>query len=96
MPEPTARKATETQDEDHLIDETLPMPALAHFLEASETPGPVPAADIAGEHLQRLIALAESIDSRLDQIAELLAEQGRRGRARTKRKTSRKSSAKKT
>ena len=86
------KKADEFVDDD-VTDETMPLlPTLGHPSTDGETPmsGVGHAnADVIDERLRQTIGLLESMDRRLEKIAELMAKQARRSRPRTaKRKKS--------
>ncbi len=70
--------------------ETVPLlPILEYHSTADETPmsGVGHAnADVIDERLRQMIGLLESMDRRLDKIAELTAKQARRNRPRTAKK----------
>lgn len=76
--------------DDYGTDETVPLlPKLGHLSTDGETPmsGVGHAnADVIDERLRQMIGLLESMDRRLEKIAELMAKQARRSRPRTAKK----------
>lgn len=97
MSEASAKKMAEELDhDDHdALDDTMPLPALERMLVASDEmlneAGQSP--EDTGQvlmisQLRLLVELSESIDGRLRQIAELLAEQRPKKRSAASRKKS--------
>ncbi len=84
--------------DDCVTDETMPLlPNLGHLSTADETPmsGVGHAnAEVIDERLGQMVGLLESMDRRLEKIAELLAKQTQRSRPRTAKK--KKSASRKT
>ncbi len=76
--------------DDYGTDETVPLlPILEHHSTAGETPmsGVDHAnADVIDERLRQMVGQVESMDRRLEKIAELLTKQTQRSRPRTAKK----------
>lgn len=95
MPNPTAKQSVTDAETDELDDETMPLPALSHLLEASEpgADGGASGTELVSRQLARLIELAEAANGRLDRIGELLAKPGSAGRSSAKKRVSKKKAA---
>ncbi len=98
MSKSALKKKTGEFGDDYGTDETVPLlPKLGHHSTDGETPmsGVGHAnADVIDERLRQTIGLLESMDRRLEKIAELLAKQTQRSRPRTAKK--KKSASRKT
>ncbi len=90
MSKSALKKKTGEFGDDYGTDETVPLlPKLGHVSTDGETPmtGVGHAnADVIDERLTQMVGLLESMDRRLEQIAELLAKQTQRSRPRTAKK----------
>ena len=98
MSKSALKKKTGEFGDDYVTDETVPLlPNLGHLSTAGEAPmsgvGEAPMsgvgdanADVIDERLGQMVGLLDSMDRRLEKIAELLAKQTQRNRPRTAKK----------
>ncbi len=90
MSKSALKKKTGEFGDDYGTDETVPLlPKLGHVSTDGETSmsGVGHAnADVIDERLRQMIGLLESMDRRLEKIAELMAKQARCSRPRTAKK----------
>ena len=98
MSKSALRKKTDEFGDDNVTDETVPLlPKLGHPSTDGETPmsGVGHAnADVIDERLRQMVGQLESMDRRLEKIAELLVKQTQRSKPRTAKK--KKSASRKT